>query len=123
MRPPPPPPHARLPILLARLPADAPPCGPEPVTFYDGKMYLRPAAHAHLAAEDLVRLNALCVGEAFGYLLARGAGVGMGVGVHRPLFAPLLPLMTGNKEKATGPGVGGGQQDGVAARAGGAMKG
>ena len=87
-----PPPHARLPILVAHLPADAPPCAPEPVTFYSGKMYLRPEAHTHLTDEDTRRLNELCVGEAFGYLLARSAGV------HRPPFPPMHPMMTGNKE-------------------------
>jgi len=93
-RPPPPPhpnrppPHARLPILLAHLPSDAPPCGPEPVTFYDGKMYLRPEAHTHLTEEDMKRLNELCVGEAFGYLLARNAGIH-----HRPPpFPPIPPI-------------------------------
>ena len=98
-RPPPPPhpnrppPHARLPILLAHLPSNAPPCGPEPVTFYGGKMYLRPEAHTHLTEEDMKRLNELCVGEAFGYLLARSTGV------HRPPFPPIPPMMTGIKEE------------------------
>ena len=98
-RPPPPPhpnrppPHARLPVLLAHLPSDAPPCGPEPVTFYGGKMYLRPEAHTHLTEEDTKRLNELCVGEAFGYLLARSAGI------HRPPFPPISPTVTGCKEK------------------------
>ena len=97
-RPPPPhpnrpPPHARLSILLAQLPSDAPPCGPEPVTFYGGKMYLRPEAHTHLTEEDMKQLNELCVGEAFGYLLARCAGI------HRPPFPPFPPTVTGVKEK------------------------
>jgi hypothetical protein len=93
-----PPPHARLPILLAHLPADAPPCGPEPVTFYDGKMYLRPEAHTHLTEEeDMKRLNELCVGEAFGYLLARSAGIHHHHHHHHrpPLsFPPIIPPTT-----------------------------
>jgi hypothetical protein len=88
-----PPPHARLPILLAHLPSDAPPAGPEPVTFYGGKMYLRPEAHMHLTDEDIKRLNELCVGEAFGYLLGRSAGM------HRPPFPPIALAMTGSKDK------------------------
>lgn len=88
-----PPPHARLPILLAHLPSDAPPCGPEPVTFYGAKMYLRPEAHTHLTEEDVKRLNELCIGEAFGYLLARSPGA------HRPPFPPIPHTMTGSREK------------------------
>ena len=56
-------------------------------------MYLRPEAHTHLTEEDTKRLNELCVGEAFGYLLARGAGI------HRPPFPPIPPTVTGCKEK------------------------
>jgi len=56
-------------------------------------MYLRPEAHAHLTDEDMKRLNELCVGEAFGYLLSRSAGI------HRPPFPPIPPMMMGNKER------------------------
>jgi len=56
-------------------------------------MYLRPEAHTHLTEEDMKRLNELCVGEAFGYLLGRSAAM------HRPPFPPIPPAMVGSKEK------------------------
>lgn len=98
-----PPPHARMPILRAHLPADAPPCGPEPVAFYGGKMYLRPEAHAHLTAADMRRLNALCVGEAFGHLLARSAGL------RRAPFPPGPPVVAGSEEGVPAGGGGKGE--------------
>ena len=60
-------------------------------------MYLRPEAHTHLTEEHMKQLNELCVGEAFGYLLARSAGI------HRPPpflpIPPIPPTPTEGKEK------------------------
>ena len=48
----------------------------------------------YITQEDIKRNNELCIGETFGYLLARSAGI------QRPPFPLISPTVTGGKENA-----------------------
>lgn len=56
----PPPPTTKLPVVLSALPPSAPkpPIGSiEPMSFYDGKLYLNPIAYPSLTDADIKRMN------------------------------------------------------------------